>query len=249
MPSDPSAIAHDFGVLLRHAAENRIMLTPRQGLVPVRHIRDMMESFRTKEGHEITMGAKIYKKREEYEYPRFHFLDLLALDSRCLKVTRKNTLAKGLSWDRYQKTPPEARPFFVFLIFVFFFYYENWFRGMGGSFAAQFERSRDRIWCSLTGWRDGREVDWRVWAENLIRDTGIRWECQDQTSAERLTLWGLEYALIQPMQFFGILELTHLPGKYSEELSALQLNETGLAWFERLASSPPSPSLFPFSFN
>ncbi len=44
--SDQTALTHDFEVLLRYAAGEKVMLTPKQRFIPVRHVRNMMENFR-----------------------------------------------------------------------------------------------------------------------------------------------------------------------------------------------------------
>ena len=41
-------------------------------------------------------------------------------------------------------------------------------------------------------------------------------------------IWGLKYCLIEPMNYFGILELEYRQGKYSRELQAVKLNPTGI---------------------
>ena len=94
--SDPTALAHDFEVLLRYAATEKVMLTPKQQFIPVRHVRNMMADFQVKELHEESIGEKIYKKREEMEYPRFYFLDLLALSGEFLTITRGGRLTKPM---------------------------------------------------------------------------------------------------------------------------------------------------------
>lgn len=96
--SDQAVLAHDFEVLLRYAAEQKVMLTPKQKFIPVRHVRNMMADFRVKEPHEEKVGERIYKKRWEMEYPRFYFLDLLALSGEFLTITRGGRLSKGSNW-------------------------------------------------------------------------------------------------------------------------------------------------------
>ena len=74
--SNSSALVHDFEVLLRYVAAQKVMLTPKQQFIPVRHVRNMMADFRVKDPHEEKIGERIYKKRWEMEYPWFYFLDL-----------------------------------------------------------------------------------------------------------------------------------------------------------------------------
>ena len=88
-------IAEDIEVMLKYVGDNKVLLTPKQGFIPVRHVKAMMEHFQIKEPHEERAGNLVFKKRMEIEYPRFYFLDLLALSGSFLKITRKNVLAKG----------------------------------------------------------------------------------------------------------------------------------------------------------
>src|SRR3989338_7038762 len=112
--SDQTALAHDFEVLLRYVAEQKVMLTPKQRLIPLRHVRNMMENFRVKETHEEKVGERIYKKQQEMEYPRFYFLDLLALSGEFLTITRGGRLNKGRNWQKFFEAPETGRAFYLF---------------------------------------------------------------------------------------------------------------------------------------
>ena len=115
--SEQTALTHDFEVLLRYAAEQKVMLTPKQQFIPVRHVRNMMADFRVKDPHEEKIGERIYKKREEMEYPRFYFLDLLALSGDFLTINRAGRLTKGRNWQKFFEAPETGRPFYLFCTF------------------------------------------------------------------------------------------------------------------------------------
>ena len=231
--SDQSALGHDFEVLLRYAAEQKVMLTPKQRFVPVRHVRNMMEDFRGKEPHEEKVGDRIYKKRWEMEYPRFYFLDLLALSGEFLTITRGGRLAKGPNWQKFFEAPAEGRSFYLFCTFRAQFNVEAWFL-RGGGFGERLEKKWNNIWSHLAEWKDGQSIEWDIWAEKIIEEFGLYWEAPDQTFAKKNMIWGLKYCLIEPMNYFGILESTYREGKYSPELQTVKLNPTGIDYFKRL---------------
>jgi len=101
-----------------------------------------------KEPHEDGAGNLIFKKREELEYPRFYFLDLLALSGGFLKVTRKNVLVKGPHWKTFFVTPPDERPFLLFATFRQGFGFDSWFM-RGGDFGRRIEENSERIWVQM----------------------------------------------------------------------------------------------------
>src|SRR3989338_3894168 len=151
--SNSSALVHDFEVLLRYVAAQKVMLTPKQQFIPVRHVRNMMAGFRVKDPHEEKIGERIYKKREEMEYPRFYFLDLLAISGEFLTITRASGLAKGRNWQKFFEAPEAGRPFYLFCTFRAGFNVENWFL-RGGDFGERLEEKWHSIWSRLAEWKD-----------------------------------------------------------------------------------------------
>src|SRR3990167_5276628 len=164
--SGQTDLAHDFEVLLRYAADEKVMLTPKQKCIPVRHIRNMMADFQVKEPHEEKIGDRIYKKREEMEYLRFYFLDLLAVSGGFLTITRSGRLAKGLYWNKFFETPERDRHFLLFCTFRESFNFEAWFLGRGGGFGERLEERAEAVWPHLLEWKDGAPIQWKSWAAN-----------------------------------------------------------------------------------
>ncbi len=230
---NPSALAHDFEVLIRYVAEEKVILTPKQRFIPVRHVRNMMEGFRVKEPHEEKVGDRIYKKRWEMEYPRFYFLDLLALSGEFLTITRGGRLSKGPTWQKFFEAPAAGWPFYLFCTFRAQFNVENWFL-RGGGFGERLEQKWSNIWSHLAEWKDGQPIEWEAWAARVIEECGLYWGAPDQTYAKDHMVWGLKYCLIEPMNYFGILESEYREGKYSPELETVKLNPTGIDYFKRL---------------
>lgn len=231
--SDQSALVHDFEILLRYVAEQKVMLTPKQRFIPLRHVRNMTADFRVKETHEEKVGDRIYKKRWEMEYPRFYFLDLLALSGDFLTITRGGRLSKGRNWQKFLEAPEAGRPFYLFCTFRAGFNVENWFL-RGGGFGERLEEKWSGIWSRLAEWQDGQSIEWEAWAAKVVKECGLYWGAPDQTFARDHTIWGLKYCLIEPMEYFGILELDYRQGEYSQELKSVRLNPTGIDYFKRL---------------
>jgi len=231
--SDQAVLAHDFEISLRYVAEQKVMLTPKQRFIPLRHVRNMMADFRVKEPHEEKIGERIYKKRWEMEYPRFYFLDLLALSGEFLTITRGGRLAKGPNWQKFFEAPIAGRPYYLFCTFRAQFNVEAWFL-RGGGFGERLEKKWSDIWSHIAEWKDGQAIEWDAWAAKVIEERGLYWEAPDQTFAKKNMIWGLKYCLIDPMNYFGILESTYREGKYSPELQTVKLNPTGIDYFKRL---------------
>lgn len=227
-------VEHDFEVLLNYVADQKVILTPKQQLFPVRHIKTVMEHFEIKESHEDNIGDQIYKKREEREYSRFYFLDLLAICGGFLKITKQNQLEKGPNWKPYFSVTPGERGFMIFYEFRHSFSHVNWLL-RGGDYAEQIEEKLEKIWPHVFKWRDGKTVDWVVWAKEAKRACGLKWNSIDQTYAEDLAIWGLEYCFVKPLEYFGFIEDKKEGDKFTK-LQSFHLNRLGCENFSRLLS-------------
>ena len=104
----------------------------------------------------------------------------------------------------------------------------------GGGFGERLEEKWSDIWSRLAEWKDGQSIEWDTWAEKIIEELGLYWEAPDQTFAKKSMIWGLKYCLVEPMEYFGILELEYRQGEYSQELHRVRLNPTGIDYFKRL---------------
>ncbi|OGW81018.1 MAG: hypothetical protein A3G33_01425 [Omnitrophica bacterium RIFCSPLOWO2_12_FULL_44_17] len=244
-----NSCVHDFEQLLQYVAENKIALTPKQSLIPLRHIKTVMQRFQIQESHEHCIGDRAYKTRDEMEYPRFYFLDLLAIGGRLLKITGKNLLAKGPNWETFFAAEQRERGFLIFHAFRYGFNIENWLL-RGGDFGAQLEEKAEMIWPRILDWRDGNRVEWKSWSQGLIRDCGVHWNSIDQTHAEDLAIWGLEYCFVKPLEYMGLLEVER-EGKAFSRLRSIQLNQIGCNLFARLLTKSGQfiAAISPYSLN
>lgn len=244
-----SPIILDFTELLRYVGANKVEMTPKQGLVPLRHIKAMMEMFQVKEVHEEAVGDKIFKKRDELEYSRFYFLDLLAISGGFLKINRKNVLVKGPYWESYFSTHLSERGFLLFHAFRYGFDFDNWLL-RGSDFGEQVCEKSEMIWFHLLLWRDGQSVDWRPWAENVIKSCKIRWNSIDQSFAIDLASWGLERCFVQALEYFGLVETERIGGEF-KKLKSVRLNAVGRDYFNRILghSGHFLEGISPFSLN
>lgn len=229
---ETSAIVHDFEKLLQYVAENKIALTPKLSFIPVRHIKAIMERFQIKEAHEEHIGDKVFKKRDEMEYSRFYFLDLLAVGGGLLKITGKNALEKGPLWKTFFAAEPRERGFLLFCALRYDFNFANWLL-RGGDFGKQLEEKSELIWERIVQWRDGKAVNWKSWAVDVIRSCGLHWNSPDQTFASDLAIWGLEYCFFKPLEYFGLVETERSISEFAR-LQSFHLNRTGCEYFDRI---------------
>lgn len=247
--SDPASLAHDFEVLLRYVDEQKVIVTPKQQFIPVRHVRNMMANFRVKERHGEKIGNRIYQKREEMEYPRFYFLDLLAVGGGFLKLSRKGRIVKGPNWRKFFETPVEERPFLLFQTFRTRFDFDAWFL-RGGDFGVDLTEKSEAIWSHIMKWQDdGCEIEWEGWALQVIRNCDLHWDSENQTFARETMIWALKCCLVEPMRYFGVLKLRFKPGEYAPELAAVRLNSIGVQYFKKLESMFAMPSSLPPWFS
>jgi len=246
---DPATIAHDFEKLLKYVAENKIALTPKQSLIPLRHIKAITDQFQIREIHEHHIGGKIFKKRDEMEYERLYFLDLLAVGSSFLKITSRNMLAKGAYWETFFAAEPRERGFLIFYGFRYGFSFDAWL-SRGGDFGEQLEANAEQIWARVLQWRDEKVVDWKSWAQDMIRSSCIHWNSLDQTFANDLAIWGLEYCFFKPLEYLGLVEAVRDRGKFAQ-LKSFQLNPMGCDYFSRISrkSGHFIAAASPFSLN
>lgn len=242
-------IIHDFGKLLQYAAEKKPALTPSQSLVPLKHVRAMMDGFMVKEPHEHIWGDTVFKKRDEMEYERFYFLDLLAVGGEFLKVTGRNTLAKGPGWKTFFVVRPDERGFLLFHSFRYNFSMDGWL-SRGADFGEQLEEKSERIWQKMMSWWNGEAVDWQPWAEELLRSCDLRWNSPDQSCAKDIAVWSLAHCLIKPLEYFGLVIVDRTEGKFAK-LNSFRLNRAGCEYFKRMATKSGHfvAALSPYSLN
>lgn len=225
-------VTNDFEVLLNYVEAHRPALTPKQGLIPVRHVLKMMESFLVKEPFEEKVGSKIFRKRFEDEFPRFYFLDLLAVGSRILSEGRGGKMTPGKYFKKYFEWPPFYRPAALFYNFCYGFNLEEWFPG--GDFGASMMLKAPLVWHRIFPWMKKGEVLWEPWAKCVIKECGLSWNAAYQGCAEESMIWGLKQCFIVPMNYFGMVEMIEAAGKYGPELSSVQLTIWGKSCLDRL---------------
>ncbi|MEI7751737.1 MAG: hypothetical protein WCJ71_06565 [Candidatus Omnitrophota bacterium] len=247
--SDPNYIVHDFGELLEYAAEKKPALTPSQGLIPLKHVRAMMDGFLVKEPHEHVWGDSIFKKRDEMEYERFYFLDLLAVGGEFLKITGRNTLVKGPGWKIFFTVRPDERGFLMFHSFRYNFSMDGWL-SKDADFGEQLEEKSASIWQKMLPWCNGETIEWQPWAEELLLSCDLRWNSPDQSFAKDLAVSSLDHCLIKPLEYFGLVITDRSEGKFSR-LKSVRLNSAGCVYFRRLMTKSGQfvTALPPFSFN
>ena len=216
---------HDFEVLLCYVEEHRPALTPVQGLIPVKHVLRMMESFLVKEPSEEKVGTKIFRKRFEDEFLRFYFLDLLAVGSGILSEGRGKKIIPGKCFKKYFEKPLFVRPLGLFLGFCFEFNHEAWFNG--GDFGRIVMLRAPFIWKQMFPWINGKEVAWEPWAKRVIKECALSWTAEKQDFSESLMIWGLQRCFIEPLGYLGIVERFMKDGKHGPEIHAVRLTPWG----------------------
>jgi hypothetical protein len=236
-----SNLTYDFGVYVRYVLNQKVILSPKLNLVPVRHIQQMMHDFKVKDDHAHTIGKKVYKKRSEIEYHRVYFIDLLSTCGDYLLVNHNLRLVEGSNWIGYSRLPEFEKSAMLFSDFKDNFDLGSWFAS--GGFGEHLADKWDVLWSYILDWPKENVIDWNDCALSMIKELDLKWESPDQTHAKDLSIWGLKRCVIDPMSYFEILDLKYEEGEYGPFLKSVRLNAMGLDLFKRI-SLKSKPSMF-----
>ena len=209
-------LIHDFKVFIDYIVKNKIKLTPKNGWIPRKHIYAINSLFKSPKQLEDKVGDKIFKLREEPQYSRFYFLDLLAGATGCIELSEKNMLIEGREYKYFMQMGGIDKKRWLVLSWWFAMDWENWMQE--GNFGGLMQKKKFLLGSYLQSWLDKRgRVDFKKICKDLRNGLNLRWEAPSQDYAKELINWGIERCLLLPLVYFNIIELVHKKDKFGIE--------------------------------
>lgn len=233
---------HDFKVFLDYVEKEKIEVTPKLRLIPLKHCRNITALFRQPDPIERKLGRRIYKARSQDELPRLSFIDFLATASGCTKVTAKGYYRKGPYLANFREAECLQRFGVLFLSWWDYFPWAALLR-CGGDFAECLQKNRAAIIPVLHRACRQREVDIKQFADEVLEATGVRWESEAGDPDNQDARWGVRMIIIRALTYFEAIERIEVEGEYGPKTVAFSLREPLGKWLVSILPLPP-PSLF-----
>ena len=213
---------HDFEVFLRYVENEKIKLTPKLQFIPLKHVKNINSLFRHREATEYNSRRLNFKYRIEDEFPRFYFLDLLALYSGCLEITSKGYYKKGQNFADFWASELYQKIGFLFISWWYHFYWEIHF-AHGNDFAECLQDKRAFISPILKKTINMPKVDVEKFTGEVISVTGVKWKCEAGDPDNSTAKWAVERIILQAMSYFGAVMIVDkigisgrkIPGSFS----------------------------------
>jgi hypothetical protein len=222
---------HDFEVFLRYVENEKIKLTPKLQLIPLKHAKNIASLFRQPDQAELKVGDRVFKARYEYQLARFYFIDLLAVASGCTKVTSKGYYKKGENLADFREAELFQKIGVLFLNWWDYFDWDVYFP-YGNDFAECLQDTRVFIVPILKKTINMHKVDVEQFTDEVIAATGVKWKCEASDPDNSMAKWGVERTILQAMSYFGAVELVKKKkGKYGlKKTVAFSLTEPLGKW-------------------
>ena len=182
---------HDFEAFLSYVENEKIKLTPKLQLIPLKHVKNITSLFRQPDQTEHKIGDQVFKVRYEYQLPRFYFIDLLAVASGCAKVTSKGYYKKGENLTDFRESDLFQKVGVLFLSWWDFFYWDVYFP-YGNDFAECLQDRRAFISPILKKTININKVDVEQFTGEVIAAMGVKWNSQAGDPDNSMAKWGVE---------------------------------------------------------
>lgn len=235
------AFLHDFEVFLDYVEKERIKATPKWGLIPLKHCRNINALFRRPEPIEREIRRGIYQARSEDELPRLSFIDFLAAAAGCTKVTANGYYRKGPHLADFREASPCQK-----IGALFASWWDNFPWGAllrcGGDFAERLQEKRPAIVPVLRRACLKKTVDIKEFADEVLAATGARWECEAGDPDNQSARWGVEIIINGALDYFEAIEWIMIKGEYGflENIEFFIREPLG-RWLVSTLPLPPPP--------
>ena len=228
---------HDFEVFLKYVENEKIKLTPKLQLIPLKHVKNIASLFRKPDQAELKAGDRVFKARYEYQLPRFYFIDLLSVASDCAKVTSKGYYKKGENLADFRESNLHKKIGALFLSWWDYFDWDVYFP-YGNDFAECLQDRRAIISPILKKTINKSQIDVEEFTNEVIAATGVKWKCEAGDPDNSMAKWGVERTILQAMSYFGAVELVKKKiGKYRlQKTVAFSLTEPLGKWLVSILS-------------
>lgn len=228
-------LIYDFKVFIDYILKNKVKLTPKYGWIPRKHIYAINSLFKNPKQLDQKIGDKVFKLREEIEYRRFYFLDLLAAASQCLKLD-KNILVEGDEYKNFMAMDGLSKKKWLVLSWWFNMDWGYWM--LEGDFGELLQKKKFLLGSYLKSWLSKRgKVDFKAMCKDLIKDLELTGTGALKFSNDFIR-WGIEYCLLLPLTYFNIIEIVRKKGKYNlDETVGFYIKTSGKFLLEEIITT------------
>ncbi len=232
---------HDLEAFLDYVEKEKIQLTPKLNLIPLRNCRRINSLFRRPDPLEKQFTDEAYLVRSEIELPRLNFMDHLSLAAGLTRITAQGGYRKGPHLSNCRDTDPCRKIGVLFLC-----WWNNYTWGLPCSsediFVKALFENRSKLVPLLrrTGGRGNKAL--YQFADEVLRAVGWRDDAVSKELSNQYAKFGVEMTILQPMSYFGAVNLVEEKNEYGfDGTVAFSLTEPLGRWLVSILPVPPSP--------
>jgi hypothetical protein len=234
------AFLHDFEVFLDYVEREKIKATPKLGLIPLKHCRNINALFRRPDPIEEKIRRGTFQVQDEADFPRLHFIDFLAGASGCVIVTGQGYLKKGPHLADFRAASLCQKVGALFVSWWDRFPWVSLLQG-GGDFAERLQEKRIAIIPILQRACMEKTVDIKEFADGVLMATGARWECEAGDLDNQMARWGVEIIVTGALTYFEAIEWSKIKGENGFlETIAFSIREPLGRWLVSILPLPQS---------
>ncbi len=202
------ALLHDMQTFIDYLLENRTVGTQSTGNLPLKAVRAICSRFVVPPALDETIGEHIYKLRSEDDVRLLFYIHILA------EVSGLVTVGSGRVWkvteegEKYSQLLPSIQ---TLLLLDRWWNLADWTMGFPFSgFKAGLPIDFGQITLScLLNMPAGKTNPYDVFADDLIKQSGLIWPIENQVSARDILHSAIERMVINPLVGFGVLECSY----------------------------------------
>lgn len=235
------AFLHDFEAFLDYLQREKVKVTPKLELIPLKHCRKITALFRQPDPLELKFRKRVYRCRSEFQLPRLFFIDLLAVCSGCAEITSKGHYRKGQQLPYFRRADPRQKVGGLFISWWHNVPWEN-LLSYGDEFAKLLQDNRAALIPVLRRTVCNPVVEFKQFADEVLEATGARWICEAGDPDNRNARWGVERIIIRTLEYFEAVERIEEVGDYGiKETAAFSLKTPLAELLISLLSISPTP--------
>lgn len=224
-------LRRDTLTLLAYARDNRVVGTKSTGNMPLKHIRQVTQTFVDPPEVDDHIGDRIYRLRTEYDLWPLYFIHTIAQAAGLLVTLPGRRWRLTSAGEQFMKGDPLLQT--LSLLSSWWYRVDwviaYWVGGLAAGMPAGFQAATLTL---LLDHAVGRRIEFEAFSDTLIARTGLTWSSPDMSGARDSLHFAVRRMVITPLHSFGIIETETRPSKYAP-LSSPELLAFRLLWFGR----------------
>lgn len=237
--AEAASVRRDMVTLLTYVRDNKVVGTQQTGNMPLKNIRELVACFTVPPQLESRIGDWVHKVRSEDEVWPLFFLHVTAMVGGLLKTPRGRLWTITAEGKRFLVADAATQAAFLL---VTWWYRVNWLLacpcGLGDSLPPLFVHVAT---ASLHGLPIGIAVSFADYADELIRESGLRWTAPDMTYARTSLHHSIRRMVVNVLVDFGALECEYAKEMEDKseymQLSTIRLTRWGKALLDAVIVS------------